>query len=188
MGELQIARGVLDQDLAAEEILCLLHMRADHAERFLGVGQGEEIVEVDAAGDAPRNMFGDEIGLQPRDQRLDARQMGAVERAVGPEREADAMQAQRVVGAGSLEKGQRPPAAEIVLAVNFEPADRRPALEDGAVVLMPQPEFQRGPESGRHEAKQVLALRSAGSNSGPPPQAFGSRLPPLILSQVPLGT
>jgi hypothetical protein len=163
-------------------------MRADHAERFLGVGQGEEIVEVDAAGDAPRNMFGDEIGLQPRDQRLDARQMGAVERAVGPEREADAMQAQRVVGAGSLEKGQRPPAAEIVLAVNFEPADRRPALDERRGSADAAARFRRAPESGRPEAKQILSLRPAGSNSGPPPQAFGSRLPPLILSQVPLGT
>ena len=178
MGELQIARGILDQDLAAEEILRLLHMAADHAERFLGVGQGQEIVEIDAAGDAPGDMLGDEIGLQARDQRLDAREMGAVERAVGPERQADAMQAQRVVGAGGLEKGQRPPAAEIVLAVHFEPADRRPALEDGAVVLMPQPDSGAGRNRVGMMQSSSVGFGRRGQIPTRAPQAFGSRLPP----------
>ena len=54
------------------------------------------------------------------------------------ERKPDPVQTDGVVRADALEGVERPPSAEVVLAVHFQPADARPALENLGVVGGPQ--------------------------------------------------
>jgi hypothetical protein len=70
--------------------------------------------------------------------------------------------------------------------VDLEPADRRPGLDDGAMMRMPQSD----PGADRDRIGQTRRGADLVQDRRPPfsGQAFGSRLPPTTFSQVPVGT
>src|SRR5262249_19686706 len=86
MAEAQIGRGVLDQKPTPEGSLRLIDVGADDLQALLGIGKREKIVEVDARQPAPREMLGNQIGIDPIDQRAEAREVPAIERARGAKR------------------------------------------------------------------------------------------------------
>src|SRR5438309_8038059 len=91
MPEAEIARGVLDQDLTAERDLCLVDVPAQEIEALVGVRQWQEVVEVRAARDAPREVLRHQHGLDASDQRREPSEMARVRTIGTAEREAHAV-------------------------------------------------------------------------------------------------
>src|SRR6266852_5465221 len=69
--EPEVARGILDQDALAKGLLNLVDVRRDNGQGLIRVGKWEQVVEVCASGRAPREVFGNEAGLDPVDQGLE---------------------------------------------------------------------------------------------------------------------
>ena len=135
-------------------------------ERFVGVRQRQQVVEVPAADPAPAQVLGDERGLGALDQARELREVGAVERVRAAERHAHAVQRQRIVGANARERRQRGSAVHVVvLAVDLEPRHRRTLGEHLPDVRRAQADAGAG-ERGReilHRATGRTARRPAGS-------------------------
>src|SRR6187549_3147185 len=77
-------------------------------------------------------MLGDDRRLDAPRELVQLLQMPRVERIDRAERKADAMQRDRIFAANALERGERR-AAEVVLAVDLEEAQRRAAPRSGAL-------------------------------------------------------
>src|SRR6202043_36777 len=75
MLEAQIARWVLNENAPAKRLLQARDVRRDHVEALFGIGQGQEIVEIGPAGDAPGKMLGDDEWLGAVDQGFDPGEM-----------------------------------------------------------------------------------------------------------------
>jgi hypothetical protein len=75
MAEAQIARRIFKQDLPAQHVLDDVDIGGDDAKRLLGIGQGQQIVEIDAANSAPRQMLGDQHWIDPSRERTHAIEM-----------------------------------------------------------------------------------------------------------------
>jgi hypothetical protein len=92
-------------------------------------------------------------GLVALVERLQPAEMGLVERPSGADRQADAVQRQRI---GLADHGQatvrRPTGAHVVLRVDFEEADLGQRVHDFAVVLMLEP--NSGARRNRPPAKR----------------------------------
>ncbi len=81
-------------------------------------------------------MLGEQAGLVALVERLQALEMIRVERPRGADREADAMQRQRIALAnGGKVAMRRTAGAHVVLGVDLEEADIGRAIEDRGVVL-----------------------------------------------------
>src|SRR5262245_3235797 len=170
------------------------------AQRLAGVGQGQQIVQVDAADRAPANVLGDECGLHAINEPLEASQVLAVELVRGAEREPDAMQAQRVALRDALDDlDLRAAVGEVVLAVRFEPANGCTLDQQFGVVNGPQT------DSGLHRKRSAgscsvnsyelfvrchLVVRAScgGTWWYGRPDYFGVVDPPTIRSHVPEGS
>lgn len=140
MPELQVRRGVFDQYLSLQMGLHLIDVAADDSQRLLGHRQGQQVRKISPADDAPREMLGYEPGRDPLDHLAYAIKMNAVEPFAAAKRETGAMQRDRVVRADGFEVAQRHPAVHVIFGVYFEPRDRRPRVNDGLMVLKPQPD------------------------------------------------
>ena len=148
--DIDIDRGVFDEDGAAENFLCLVDMRDHDVERFLRQRHRQKVVEMRLAVACPCEMLGHEPGLVARHQRLQAQRMRPVERTGGPERQADAVQRQRVVFADGGEIAMRRSARpHVVLGMDLEPAECRPAIENLEIMLWLEPDPGRSRDRGR---------------------------------------
>ena len=105
------------------------------------------MVEIRPLGDAPREVLGDELGLDPVHQPLEAREVARVERVGAAEGEAHAMQRERIVVPEPVERGERRPAPHVVLCMDFEEGDGRPGGHDLGDVRRPQPDTRTGPDA-----------------------------------------
>ncbi|MNM75704.1 hypothetical protein D3C81_874990 [compost metagenome] len=134
-GQLQIGRGVLDQQLATQALLHPLYLVAQMAERGPGIGHRQQVVEVTPAYAAPAQMLRDPHRLDGRDQGRQLAQMKGIERVGRAQRHTDPVQADGVVCG---EFGQHLEAVavalEVVFAVHLEPADCGQGLADLVVV------------------------------------------------------
>jgi len=184
--EAQIACRVLDENPAAERVLDLLDAQARRLEADGVVRQWQQMIEVGAAADAPREMLRDERGLDPLDQSFHAEQMTLVERIGAGERQPDSVQRDRIVGSQPLERGHGGPATQIVLRVHFEERDGRPGRHDLGDVRRSQAD----PGASRNRSQTIVA-RDHGIRRPPfveTDQArLGMRLPPTTLPQAPAG-
>jgi hypothetical protein len=72
---------------------------ADDSQRLLGVGKRQQIVEKAGFVARPRQMLGEQARFVAADQPLQALEMVAVERPRRADRQADAVQGERIVGA-----------------------------------------------------------------------------------------
>src|SRR5712692_574999 len=103
VAEPEIARGILDQDAVAKRLLHLVDMRSDHGQGFICTWQREEVVEVCTSGRAPREVLGNEAGLDPVDQSLEPLQVPPVDLACAAERKADTVEGNGIVAPRGLE-------------------------------------------------------------------------------------
>src|SRR5712692_4755128 len=130
MPEAKIARRILDQDLTAERDLCLVDVPAKELEALVGVRQRQEVVEVHAARDAPREVLRHQHGLDASDQRRDPVQMARVKTIGAAEREAHAVKRDWIAGPELVEASERRPPSEIVLGMDLEPRGGRASVDD----------------------------------------------------------
>src|SRR5215831_14948084 len=128
-------------------------------------------------------MLRDERRRDPLDGAADPVEMVEVEPLRAAEREAHAVQRNRVIAADRLEISQRRPAAQVVFGMDLQPRDRWPLVEDGLVVRETQPD----PRLPRDRAA-LRSDRSGASGQSPPRDQAGFRLPPAILPQSPAGS
>ena len=116
-----VCRRILQQHFHPKNVLDLVHMGADMAQRNLVVGQGQEIVEEDAVVSRPRKMLGKEGRLIDRNDALQASEVLTVERRRAPDGEASAVILKWIVRSDTPETVVRGAAAtHIILGVNFE--------------------------------------------------------------------
>jgi hypothetical protein len=73
--EAEIARGVLDEEAPAQPILRASHVVAHDDERLVSPGQGEEMVEIHTAAEAPGQVLGHEARGEPVGERVEPSQM-----------------------------------------------------------------------------------------------------------------
>ena len=144
----QIARDVLDEDLAAEKILHLPHAIAHVPQRFFGVGQRQQIVREAPADGAPQRCSDTSMRLEVAHESRDLREMRAIERIGRADGEPDAMQAQRIVLAHLAEHArQRARRARSSSRCALRTSRRRAARDDLSMMNRAQPDA--GAQSAR---------------------------------------
>jgi len=100
-----------------------------------------------AADRSPAEMIGHEHRLEASCERFQPDKVLVAHAVRGAERQADAVQAQRINLADALEEMQRLPAApEEIFAVNFQPADVGASFEDLTVMRRAQTDAGAGRE------------------------------------------
>ena len=132
---LNITGKILDQQAPADKILRLTDTGRDMVQGFLGVGQRQQVVEVTPRHRAPAQMFRNQPGFYASNERLQLLQMVEVERIGRAKRKTDAVQTDRVMGAGSFQVMEwNTVQFEIIFTVYFHPANIRTGVEQRAVV------------------------------------------------------
>src|SRR6516165_9114753 len=178
----QIGRRVLDEDAAPKNGLRPIDIAADDAERFFRHRQWQKVGEIASFRDAPREMLRDERRRDALDGAADPVEMAEIEPLGAAQRQADAVQRNRVIAADRLEISERRPAAQIVFGMDLQPRHTRLLVEDGLVVWETQPD----PRLPRDRAA-LRADRGGPGRQLPPRDQAGLRLPPAILPQSPAG-
>src|SRR6266571_3519800 len=146
--ELQVGGGVLNKDLALQAILGLRDVSANDPERLFGHRQRQEIGEVVPARDAEGKMLRDQPGLEPLDGLPQAREVRRVQPLRAAERQARAVERDRIVAADRVEGGRSAAASHVVLDMHLEPRRGGRRLED----FLMMPETQPDPGLGRDRA------------------------------------
>src|SRR5205814_9074447 len=85
---------------------------------------------------------------KPLDEPDEPLEMRSIDALYAAERESDPMQGQRVVATQPLERPHGRPTAHVVLGVDLQPADRRPALEHRLQMRRAQPDPAAGKVHG----------------------------------------
>ena len=120
--EAQIERGVLDQDLAADRVLGDVDVAGDDLQCLSRAREGQQVGEAGLAMARPGEMLGDEERLETVAERLQAGELDAVGLLGTGERQADAVDRQRMSLAQRLEHGQARAAVDhVVLGMDLEP-------------------------------------------------------------------
>src|SRR5882724_5392608 len=133
----EIGRWVFKQERPADRLLHFVDMIADPAECRLGVGQRQQIVEIDGLMRRPGEMLGDQRRLVARNEVPEASQMRLVERLRSADRHAHAVQRHRMVAPYGFERAMRWSArAHIVLGMDFEEAALLAFREDRGKMLV----------------------------------------------------
>ena len=95
--ELQIRRRVLDQDSALEIRLGPIDVATDETECFFRHRQRQQVGQVIAVHDGPREMFGHQTGFEALNGDTDALKVRVVDSLGAAERQSDAVQRQRII-------------------------------------------------------------------------------------------
>src|SRR5258707_10155345 len=125
MAVAQIRRWILEQE-AAEDLLRPLHVAADDAERLPGERQRQQIGKMRAAARRPREMLGNERGVDPPGKFGETPQVARVEPFGAAERERNAVQRDRIVAADRFQVGERLFSPPPSLSLPPPPTPRRP--------------------------------------------------------------
>ena len=137
----QIAGDIFQQNLPPEKILHLSHPCNDVPQGFFGVGQRQQVVQVQTADAGPAQMIGQPGRLDALDQRLDLGEVSAIERIGAADRQRNPVHDHGVERADTIEVVERLAAGnEIVFGEDFKPVDCRPLGKNGLVMLAPQPQ------------------------------------------------
>ncbi len=140
-----VAGDVFEQDAPAQELLHRRHPAYDVADRLLGVGKRQQVVEVLPGEAGPAQVIGDPQRLHALGQRLDLAQIVLVERVGAADRQGHAVHDHGIVGADAVEPFQRAPAVDqIVLGEDLQPVERRTGRRDLLVVRGAQAEAEAG--------------------------------------------
>src|SRR5712664_1819885 len=104
----------------------------------------------------PGERLGYEARLDSLHEGSDAAQMAFVEPFGAAEREADAMQRERIIATDGVEICERRSTAKVILGMHLEPGDARLFLQHGPVVLKAQPDPRvRGNRAARLTVHRV---------------------------------
>jgi len=135
IAEPDVARDVLQQDAAAEEILHGAHALDDIGERLLGIRKRQQVVRV-APGDAgPAEVVRDPGRLDALRERLELAQILAIERCAAADRQRYAVHRERIALADTHQIVQRPATGhQVILGQHLEPVDRGAGCEDRLIV------------------------------------------------------
>src|SRR6266571_3488883 len=128
-------------------------------------------------------MLGDESWLNPLDDLPHAREMRRIEPVGAAERQARAVQRDRIVVADRVEDLRRRSAAHVVLGVHLEPRGGGTRFEDFLMVAETQPD----PGPCRDRVASVSQRRNVRFQLRAPDQE-AVVLPPWILEQSPAGS
>ena len=120
----QVGRRILDQDAALQIGLGLVDVPAHDGQRLLGHRQRQEIREIASADHAPGQVLGDQSRLDPRNHFPHARKVGHVQPFGTAQRQANAMQRDRIIAANGVQVSGRAAAAHVVLGVHLKPCNR----------------------------------------------------------------
>ena len=119
------------------KVLHQLHPADDVIERFSGVGDRQQIVQVLAVHAGPAQMVRNPFRLDPPGEVFQALQIFEIGRGGGGDRQRYAMHHDGIAFADPVERAQRLAARHhVVFADDLEPVDRRIAVEDFVVVLV----------------------------------------------------
>ncbi len=133
--------GIFEQHGSPERVLHFVDMLGDAGQGFVGVGQGQEVVEERALVRRPRQVLGNESRLEALGDRREPLKMGAVERPGRADRQADAMQRQRIAFPDRVEAAmRRAAAAHVVFRVNFEKSKLGTGVDDRLEMLGLEPD------------------------------------------------
>ena len=161
--ELDVGRDVLEHDGAAEEILHQLHAADDVVERFAGVWDRQQIVQVLAVHAGPAQMVGDPFRLDALGEVFQALQIFEIGRRGRCDRQRHAVHHHGIAFADPVERAQRLAARQhVVFADDLEPVDRRIAVQDFVVMLV---RADRDRSRGT-AAWPIVAGRSASAAAG----------------------
>ena len=105
--ELDIGRDIFEHDGAAEEILHQLHAADDVVERFLGVGDRQQIVQVLAVHAGPAQMVRNPFRLDAPGEVFQALQIFEIRRRGGGDRQRHAVHHHGIAFANPVEHAQR---------------------------------------------------------------------------------
>ena len=127
----------------AEEILHQLHAADDVIERFLGVGDRQQIVQILAVHAGPAQMIRNPFRFDAPSEVFQVLQIFEIRRRGGSDRQRHAVHHHGIALADPVEHAQRLAARQhVIFADDLEPVDRRMALEDFVVVLRAQAEAE----------------------------------------------
>ena len=130
------------------KILHQLDAADDVIERFFGVGDRQEIMQVLAVDAGPAQMVGHPFRLDPPGEVLQGLQIFEIRRRGGSDRHRHAVHHYGIAFANAIERAQRLAAGQhVVFADDLEPVDRRVASQDLVVMLVAQAETEA--EEGR---------------------------------------
>ena len=141
LGKLDVGGDVLDGDAAAEIVLHAGDAGCDVGQRFLGIGDRHEVVQVDAMHARPAEVVGDPFRLDMIGEGFQAFEIGPVERRGGGDGHRHAMHHQRVAFLHAVEHVAGAAAGlHVVLGDDLEPVDGRGrvGLENFGVMLGPE--------------------------------------------------
>ena len=139
LGEGDVGRHILDGETPAEEILHVIDAIDDVVERLLGVGHGQEVVQVHPMDAGPAEMIGDPFGLNALGEGLQSAQIVHVEWSGRGDRQRNAVHDDRIALADPIQHVERLAAFDhVVLGNDLEPVDGRLAVEDLLVMLRPK--------------------------------------------------
>ena len=109
---------------------------ADQCQRFIRIGEGQQIVEEAATMAGPGQMFGKPDRLIARDQVFQSSEMLTIQRCRAANRQTDPVQGNIVVLTDAGEVMMRwSTVAHVVFRMDFEPADGRRYFKDLALML-----------------------------------------------------
>ena len=157
-----VTRNVLEQDLAAEEILHLAHPGGDMFDRLLRIRNRKQVVQIFTGDSGPAQVIGHPGWLNPLRKPHQRLQVIVVEGVGTTDRQRHPVQHDRVVGAYAIEKIQGFAAGnEVVFGQRLEPVDARVALEYGLVMVGTQAESKAKPGIHCHEETMVFNQRGS---------------------------
>jgi hypothetical protein len=141
LAEGDIARDVLEREPASENVLNLADTVNDVVQRFLGVRDGQEVVQVDPVHAGPAEMVGDPFRIDARGEFFQRAEIIHVERRGGGNRERDAVHHHGITLDDLVEQAQGLAALDhVVFRDNLEPIDGGVAIENLFVMLRSQPQ------------------------------------------------
>ena len=159
-GEPHIGGRIFQQHHAAERRLHRVDMLGDARQSLGRIRQRQKIVEIDAAVRRPGEMLGEALRLVARAEDLEPREMLTIERRGRSDRQADAVNRQRIAFAERAElRMRRSAGAHIVLRVHLEEADRLRRCEDVAKMRRLETDAGARRETGRDRHAAPLFAR-----------------------------
>ncbi|ODR99207.1 hypothetical protein AUC68_04145 [Methyloceanibacter methanicus] len=136
-----IGRRVFEKHLPAHRILHFTDVFADAGQCLLGIGERQEVVEIDGIVARPGQVLGEQGRFVAVGERAQTGKMAGIERPGAADGQPDAMQRERIPLADGRQIGMgRPAGPHIVLGVDLEPADIRRAIENVAIMLRLKPD------------------------------------------------
>jgi hypothetical protein len=153
--EEDVGRRIFEQHASPDRLLRLVDVVANRLEGLFRIGQRQQIVEEALVVGRPGEMFGEQARLIACGEPGEPLQMRFVERPRRADREADAVQRQRIARADRLEPAVRRAAvAHVIFRMNLEKSEVGSLREDRVDMLGLEADARAGGQ-GRGDARRL---------------------------------